>query len=174
MEDLESDEEVEEVEGLLKTPRKKRPSAGTPESTPSAPKKKRVKFSKGVADSTYVEVSDFPPASAQGDVADIPPAAAQGGADDIPPATAQGAGSELGSIPAPVHAQDIELEAAKRKAAEVLRASLARKFARGEDLETLGLSDLKSKPKKVMLTDYLSSPKKTSAGKYSSLWVVMY
>jgi len=61
VENLESDEEVEEAEGLLKTPRKKRPSAGTPESTPSAPKKKRVKFSTGVADSTYVEVSDFPP-----------------------------------------------------------------------------------------------------------------
>ena len=95
MENLESDEEVEEAEGLLKTPRKKRSPVGTPESTSSAPKKKRVKFSKGGAGSLYVEVSDFPPAGAQGGSTDFPPAAAQGGVVDIPPAVAQGGGDDI-------------------------------------------------------------------------------
>ena len=96
MEDLGSDDEEEteeEAEGLVKTPRKRRsPPVETPESTPPAPQKKRVKFPEGVGGVDYVEVTHFSPADAQGvSIDDIPPAGAQEGtADDSPPAGAQG------------------------------------------------------------------------------------
>ena len=64
----------------------------------------------------------------------------------------------------------VELEKAKRKAAMVLQASQARKRARSEDEETAGLDQIKSKPKKkYTLTHFLSSPRKTSAGKHAVL-----
>ena len=135
MENLGSDEEEEEAEaeGLARTPRKRSsPPAETPESTPPAPKKKRVKFSDAAGAGDYVEVSDSPLAGARGDVA-----------DDTP---------------------EPELAEAKRKAAEVLRASRARRSARHVDEEVVGLEDLMSPPKKVNLTDFMSSPNRTSAG----------
>ena len=69
----------------------------------------------------------------------------------------------MGHAPAHAPAQEAELEDAQCKAAKALKAARARKLAGASD--DMGLDKLKSKPKKVMLSELLSSPKKTSAGK---------
>ena len=61
-----------------------------------------------------------------------------------------------------VPAQEAEIEAAKRKAAETLKAARDRKLARADDVD---LDLFKSKPKKAKLSEFLSTDKKTSAGK---------
>ena len=146
VEDLGSGDE-EEAEGLVRTPRLKRSApAETSKATPHAPKKKHVKFTGeagGAHAPDYVEVTYTPSAAAEAvRTFDLEP------------------------VPAPVYAQETELEAAKRKAVEALKAARARKLARGSDDDAAGLDKLRSKPKKFMLRALLSSPKKTSAGKY--------